>query len=345
MPSLPLPVFTALFLCFILLRLMVGYGRKIPLLLIGTISIYAIQSVLLGIRWGMGGLPSWTLAGLALLLPPATWLSFLQLTGRLSKRAVGLTAGAIAASFGALAISPGFNIPVLVDLAGVVVYLGYGMLFFRSATTRQWEWASHLPIDQMLTVRQTQFIAGAVFSLSALVDLAVAADFALNQGNSAATIVGTANLFMLFSLAAFVIMFSRKPSSFQQPAQIVATASEEQVALVDALDHLMQNEHLYRDENLSLNRLARKLRVPARQISTAVNTVREINLPQYTNGFRVAEACHLLETTDTPITTIIYEVGFTTKSNFNREFQRITGKSPSAWRKENRSSTRCCITP
>ncbi len=31
---------------------------------------------------------------------------------------------------------------------------------------------------------------------------------------------------------------------------------------------------------------------------------------------------------------IMFEVGFLTKSNFNREFLRVTGKSPSAWRAE-----------
>lgn len=341
MPNLPLPFFTALFFCFILLRLMVGYGRKLPPLFILTISLYALQSILLGIKWGIGGLPSWSPAGLALLLPPATWLSFLQLTERLSKKAISWTAGATVSSLCILVVAPSLNLPVLIDLAGVTVYLGYGFLFFRSATTRQWEWTSHLPIDQMLPARQTQLIAGAVFSTSALVDLAVAIDFAVNKGSSAATIVGTANLFMLLSLIALVALFGRKPSATQpsiQPAPKQEQASDEQIALVAALDQLMRDEHLYRDENLSLDKLARKLRVPARQISTAVNTLREINLPQYTNGFRVAEACLLLETTDTPITTIIFEVGFTTKSNFNREFQRITGKSPSAWRKEHRAS-------
>ncbi|SFU09085.1 transcriptional regulator, AraC family [Pseudovibrio denitrificans] len=342
MPSLPLPFFTALFLCFILLRLVAGYGRKLPPMLLVTICLYALQSVLLGIKWGMGGLPSWSTAGLALLLPPATWLSFLQLTNRFSKKAIGWTAGATTASFGVLVVAPNFNIPSLIDLTSVAVYLGYGALFFRSATVKQWEWTSHLPLDQMFPTRQAQLIAGAVFSTSALVDLAVASDFALNRGSHAATIVGTANLVMLVALISLVVLMSRKPSVSQQPeAQNEAekvSATPEQVELVDALDQLMRSENLYRDENLSLDKLARKLRVPARQISTAVNTVREINLPQYTNGFRVTEACHLLETTDTPITAIIYEVGFTTKSNFNREFQRVTGKSPSTWRKESRTS-------
>lgn len=34
----------------------------------------------------------------------------------------------------------------------------------------------------------------------------------------------------------------------------------------------------------------------------------------------------------------MFEVGFLTKSNFNREFLRVTGKSPSAWRAERKAA-------
>ena len=61
-----------------------------------------------------------------------------------------------------------------------------------------------------------------------------------------------------------------------------------------------------------------------------------MNVPQYVNTFRIRDACRMLEETDVPITGIVFEVGFTTKSNFNREFQRVTGLSPSAWREKAR---------
>lgn len=37
-----------------------------------------------------------------------------------------------------------------------------------------------------------------------------------------------------------------------------------------------------------------------------------------------------------PVTTAMLESGFQTKSNFNREFRRVTGQSPANWRTENR---------
>jgi AraC-like DNA-binding protein len=46
----------------------------------------------------------------------------------------------------------------------------------------------------------------------------------------------------------------------------------------------------------------------------------------------VREACRSLADTDEPITRIMFDAGFQTKSNFNREFLRVTGMSPKAWR-------------
>lgn len=61
-----------------------------------------------------------------------------------------------------------------------------------------------------------------------------------------------------------------------------------------------------------------------------------ISVSQYVNGYRVQAACELLEAGDEPISAVMFEGGFLTKSNFNREFLRVTGKSPSAWRNSRR---------
>jgi AraC-like DNA-binding protein len=41
----------------------------------------------------------------------------------------------------------------------------------------------------------------------------------------------------------------------------------------------------------------------------------------------------LLAFTDEPVTQVMFEAGFQTKSNFNREFLRVTGMSPSDYRR------------
>jgi Helix-turn-helix domain len=46
------------------------------------------------------------------------------------------------------------------------------------------------------------------------------------------------------------------------------------------------------------------------------------------NEFCVGDACQRLAETARSIVQIMFEVGFLTRSNFNREFRRATGKSP-----------------
>jgi AraC-like DNA-binding protein len=79
-----------------------------------------------------------------------------------------------------------------------------------------------------------------------------------------------------------------------------------------------------------LARLARKLIVPAKQLSAAINRTKGENVSRYINRQRIEEACRLLSTGQS-ITVAMLDSGFNTKSNFNREFLRVKGSNPSTW--------------
>jgi len=57
---------------------------------------------------------------------------------------------------------------------------------------------------------------------------------------------------------------------------------------------------------------------------------------RYVNRMRVHSACNLLSNSDMPITDICFEVGFNNIANFNRQFVKICGRSPSAYRRDAR---------
>ncbi len=59
---------------------------------------------------------------------------------------------------------------------------------------------------------------------------------------------------------------------------------------------------------------------------------------EYINHLRIYKACQLLVETDDAITTIGLEVGYDTLSTFNRNFRRLIGKTPSAFRAERKSN-------
>jgi AraC-like DNA-binding protein len=108
---------------------------------------------------------------------------------------------------------------------------------------------------------------------------------------------------------------------------------ERDQAIVARLDEYVATQKPYLDPDLTLARLARKLTVPAKPLSAAINRVKGENVSRYINRLRVEEACRLLGT-GSSITAAMLDSGFYTKSNFNREFLRVMGKSPSHWRGE-----------
>ncbi|MEM9844523.1 MAG: helix-turn-helix domain-containing protein [Pseudomonadota bacterium] len=107
--------------------------------------------------------------------------------------------------------------------------------------------------------------------------------------------------------------------------------------IFDQLDALMAGATLFRDPELTVARLGRRLGVPARSVSIAVNRVTGENVSRYINLLRVQHAIHLLESTNLPVTDIMLESGFLSKSSFNTEFRRVAGNTPSDHRKSHRS--------
>ncbi|MEM6465884.1 MAG: AraC family transcriptional regulator [Pseudomonadota bacterium] len=114
---------------------------------------------------------------------------------------------------------------------------------------------------------------------------------------------------------------------------------EEDRAIFERLDALMAEATLFRDPDLTVARLGRRLGVPARSVSSAVNRVTGENTSRYINQLRVRHATHLLESTNLPVTDVMLESGFLSKSSFNTEFRRIAGRTPSDHRKAHRSGT------
>ncbi len=103
-------------------------------------------------------------------------------------------------------------------------------------------------------------------------------------------------------------------------------------SLIEAINQLLGERKLYRDPDLSLSRLARRLSVPSRRVSEAINRELGLNVSQFINNYRIREAIKGLRERNASIGEVMQEAGFRTKSNFNREFKRVTGESPQAYR-------------
>jgi len=66
-----------------------------------------------------------------------------------------------------------------------------------------------------------------------------------------------------------------------------------------------------------------------------MNLHRKMTFKEWINHLRIEEAKNLLQNhPEMPVSQIGTMVGLPDKSNFGRQFTRLTGKSPQAWRKD-----------
>lgn len=92
----------------------------------------------------------------------------------------------------------------------------------------------------------------------------------------------------------------------------------------------VEQERAYLDPDLSLQTLASELRLSANHVSQAINEVEQGNFRDFLNRRRVDEACRRLKNQpDAKLLALALDVGFNSKSSFNRAFRKFTGSTPS----------------
>lgn len=172
------------------------------------------------------------------------------------------------------------------------------------------------------------WVMAAVLFVSGVTDVVIGFDFFFTSGANTGRIAGFASTASLIVLGVLWVLYSRRK---------VEPANEDtaEASLFPKVDALVRAERLFADPDINLTRMARRLHMPARDVSKAINQATDQNVSQYVNGLRIEEACRVMSATDTSITEVVFQSGFNTKSNFNREFLRVKGVAPSVWRKEN----------
>jgi len=96
---------------------------------------------------------------------------------------------------------------------------------------------------------------------------------------------------------------------------------------------LMQQEKLYKDPELSLNELAQRLNVNPNTLSQVINSLENKNFFDYINEQRIAEFLEIValpENSRFTLLSLAFEVGFNSKTSFNRNFKNTTGQTPTA---------------
>lgn len=90
----------------------------------------------------------------------------------------------------------------------------------------------------------------------------------------------------------------------------------------------------FQDETIPLDNVAALINMTVPSFCRYFKKQTHKTFTQFVNEFRIVHATKLLAETDEPISAICYDCGFNNFSHFNRYFKKITGKSPSQYRKE-----------
>lgn len=94
--------------------------------------------------------------------------------------------------------------------------------------------------------------------------------------------------------------------------------------MVSRLGVLLVREAVHLDPKLTLSRLARRLHLPEKRLTAAVNRATGTNVSRYINAWCIRHACKRIEV-GSSLTEAMLDSAFNTKSNFNREFSRTSG--------------------
>lgn len=349
MIAIPLPFVVALLLAILAVLLFVRREDTTQSAFI-FVALCALTTTVVGLRWTFDyALLRLLQPILASCIPVAAWYCFSSAHQRHKFKVWHLLPPVFVtlASF----TYPFWRPPL--DPMLTLLYVGYGVALIRASFK-----ASDLPeqvrLSDMDNALKAERIAGAMLLMSALIDGALAVDFAVFAGQHAQVIlaIGHAVLLPVLGITVVLLSLSMAPSSVdttQSNAKMANTDAPKETStqslsddevhdIAHTIDVLLTTKDVFLDPDLTLDRLARKACIPARQISAAINQVYGRNISQVVNEYRIERAKSLLLSTDKTITQIYLDSGFQTKSNFHREFSRVTQQTPSAFRRANKKS-------
>jgi AraC-like DNA-binding protein len=139
------------------------------------------------------------------------------------------------------------------------------------------------------------------------------------------------------------------PEAMEQPVlpevadieEDVNTSSYQKSLLPDSLldeyeqklGQLIREKKSYLDAELSLQALAKELRIPKHHLTQLFSVRIGKNFYQYINVFRVDHACELIRKSgNDTLEMLAFESGFNSKTTFNRYFKSQLGCTPSEYR-------------
>lgn len=335
MPSVPITFVVAFILGGICIRMCLDGARTLEFIVLVGLCTAHMVIVSLAEHYDLSYLRL-VRPVTAALIPPAAWIAF----QRTAQRPPAMI-DAIHLAGPVVTWSAGFVMPPALDIVIPALFAGYGCVVLWLS----WRWSNRLLHARLaagtVPARIWQAI-GFALVLSALSDILIALAYASEAAQLVPSIitvftVGTFGLVGVLSAAVERPPENRAPDNPTEYPTAVdrtsPTAGSQSAAdrdVMTRLDRFMQTQQPFLDPDLTLDRLSRRLQVPAKQLSATINRTTGESVSRYVNAARIGTAKTILRRGES-VTEAMLGSGFRTKSNFNREFVRRTGASPSAW--------------
>ena len=331
MPTLPIPMIGSIFLVLVLINALIR--QRISLLFGVLLGATAMQGVVISLAQHYEvAVFRMVQPVTAVIIPPLAWITFQGSAVRKLK----LSRDWLHAIGPLFIIFCLFFVPAQLDFAIPALFVAYGGAMLLTLA----KGGDALPFVRLENGDLPRLIWQIIgFSLIASAASDVLIILAQMVGLSAwqPWIIAISTTVMLLIVGGLSLSQSltRGDESIGQaealsPEETNATNAEQDTDTMARLDNLLAEQKLYLDPDLSLGQMSRKLRVPVKQLSGAINRSTGENVSRYINRQRIRAACVALEAGEN-VTTTMYASGFNTKSNFNREFLRIMGVPPRIW--------------
>lgn len=340
MLAIPVPFIVSMLLGLlaIILYARLSQQTKVASMFLGLCSA---TTAMVGLRWTFG-LEIFSIAQpiLASTIPVAAWYAFAHANRDLGFLPIKHFVAPLLVVVSSIT-QPWLALPL--DEILTLTYVIYGIALLRFSSTEAA--LINVSLGNWEGVKKAESIAGWVLIFSAFVDTFMSLDLTFNQGELSLYILTAAHLVLLPVLSIAVVVTGintpitngekskEMNGANDEPLSSALMTSERAEEITSMLDSKIRQDSLYLDPELTLSKLTRKLGIPAKQISIAVNQVHKKNISKLINKYRIDHAKHALITSQGTITQVFMNSGFQTKSNFNREFSTMTGMTPSEYRK------------
>lgn len=123
----------------------------------------------------------------------------------------------------------------------------------------------------------------------------------------------------------------KKPRTISKRYEKSGLTEEMASEIYSQLNNVMDEDALYKNESITLTELASFLEVHPNHLSQVINEQEGKNFYNYINSLRIKEFIKLAllpENKKYTMISLAYDVGFSSKSTFNKHFKNNTGKTP-----------------